>query len=191
MSNAPYMLQGRALGLPHGQRRVDRQMLAEGLTCAIKGCHMGDHGRGDRQALRRLARRPGCLRGRESARAEAPPSRPVRSTARSSPSKYRRRRGRRVRVDEGRVSARRDDGGEARGAEASLRKGRHRHRRQRVRASTTARRRWSIATEEKAKSSARKPLARILVVLHDRRRSEDHGHGTGRSDAQGAASAPG
>src|SRR3989441_5463164 len=41
MSNAPYLLKGARWGYRMGDGEVIDEMLAEGLTCAIEGCHMG------------------------------------------------------------------------------------------------------------------------------------------------------
>jgi acetyl-CoA C-acetyltransferase len=41
MSNAPYILKGARWGYRMGHAEVLDTMLAEGLTCAIQGCHMG------------------------------------------------------------------------------------------------------------------------------------------------------
>src|SRR5919112_2010903 len=41
MSNAPYILRGARWGYRMGHGEVVDSMLAEGLTCAIQGCHMG------------------------------------------------------------------------------------------------------------------------------------------------------
>jgi acetyl-CoA C-acetyltransferase len=41
MSNAPYILKGARWGYRMGHGEVVDSMLAEGLTCAIQGCHMG------------------------------------------------------------------------------------------------------------------------------------------------------
>jgi acetyl-CoA C-acetyltransferase len=41
MSNAPYLLKGARWGYRMGHADVVDSMLAEGLTCAITGCHMG------------------------------------------------------------------------------------------------------------------------------------------------------
>ena len=41
MSNAPYLLPGARWGYRMGNGPIVDSMLAEGLTCAIKGCHMG------------------------------------------------------------------------------------------------------------------------------------------------------
>ena len=41
MSNAPYLLPGARWGYRMGHANVVDSMLADGLTCAIKGCHMG------------------------------------------------------------------------------------------------------------------------------------------------------
>jgi acetyl-CoA C-acetyltransferase len=41
MSNAPYLLRGARWGLRMGHGEVIDSMIAEGLTCAIEGCHMG------------------------------------------------------------------------------------------------------------------------------------------------------
>jgi acetyl-CoA C-acetyltransferase len=41
MSNAPYVLKGARWGYRMGHAEVVDSMLAEGLTCAIGGCHMG------------------------------------------------------------------------------------------------------------------------------------------------------
>ncbi len=42
MSNAPYLLEGARWGYRMGNGEVIDTMLQEGLTCAIKGCHMGN-----------------------------------------------------------------------------------------------------------------------------------------------------
>jgi acetyl-CoA C-acetyltransferase len=41
MSNAPFLLPGARWGYRMGQAQVVDSMIAEGLTCAIEGCHMG------------------------------------------------------------------------------------------------------------------------------------------------------
>src|SRR4029450_3985223 len=41
MSNAPYLLKGARWGYRMGHGEVSDSMLAEGLSCAIEGCHMG------------------------------------------------------------------------------------------------------------------------------------------------------
>ncbi|HMD36762.1 MAG TPA: beta-ketoacyl synthase N-terminal-like domain-containing protein, partial [Vicinamibacterales bacterium] len=41
MSNAPYLLDGARWGYRMGNAEAIDSMLAEGLTCAIKSCHMG------------------------------------------------------------------------------------------------------------------------------------------------------
>lgn len=41
MSNAPYLLKGARWGYRMGAAEVVDSMLQEGLTCAIEGCHMG------------------------------------------------------------------------------------------------------------------------------------------------------
>jgi acetyl-CoA C-acetyltransferase len=41
MSNAPYLLKGARWGYRMGNAEAVDSMLHEGLTCAIKGCHMG------------------------------------------------------------------------------------------------------------------------------------------------------
>ena len=42
MSNAPFLLKGARWGYRMGNAEVIDSMLAEGLTCAIHGCHMGN-----------------------------------------------------------------------------------------------------------------------------------------------------
>ena len=42
MSNAPYIMNGARWGYRMGNAELVDSMLAEGLTCAIKGCHMGN-----------------------------------------------------------------------------------------------------------------------------------------------------
>jgi acetyl-CoA C-acetyltransferase len=42
MSNAPYLLKGARWGYRMGHGEVLDSMIAEGLTCAIEGCHMGN-----------------------------------------------------------------------------------------------------------------------------------------------------
>jgi acetyl-CoA C-acetyltransferase len=41
MSNAPFLMKGARWGYRMGNAELVDSMLAEGLTCAIKGCHMG------------------------------------------------------------------------------------------------------------------------------------------------------
>ena len=41
MSNAPFIMRGARWGYRMGNAEIIDSMLAEGLTCAIKGCHMG------------------------------------------------------------------------------------------------------------------------------------------------------
>jgi acetyl-CoA C-acetyltransferase len=41
MSSAPYLLKGARWGYRMGNAEVSDSILAEGLTCAIEGCHMG------------------------------------------------------------------------------------------------------------------------------------------------------
>ena len=41
MSNAPYVLKGARWGYRMGHGEIVDTMLAEGLTCALEGCHMG------------------------------------------------------------------------------------------------------------------------------------------------------
>ena len=53
MSNAPYLLKGARWGYRMGHAEVVDSMLAEGLTCAIEGCHMGITAEDDRRAIRR------------------------------------------------------------------------------------------------------------------------------------------
>jgi acetyl-CoA C-acetyltransferase len=42
MSNAPFIMKGARWGYRMGNAEIVDSMLAEGLTCAIKGCHMGN-----------------------------------------------------------------------------------------------------------------------------------------------------
>lgn len=42
MSNAPYLMKGARWGYRMGNAELVDSMLQEGLTCAIKGCHMGN-----------------------------------------------------------------------------------------------------------------------------------------------------
>ena len=42
MSNAPYIMRGARWGYRMGNGELIDSLLAEGLTCAIKGCHMGN-----------------------------------------------------------------------------------------------------------------------------------------------------
>ena len=42
MSNAPFIMKGARWGYRMGKAEIVDSMLAEGLTCAIKGCHMGN-----------------------------------------------------------------------------------------------------------------------------------------------------
>jgi acetyl-CoA C-acetyltransferase len=41
MSNAPYLMKGARWGYRMGNAEIVDSMLSEGLTCSIKGCHMG------------------------------------------------------------------------------------------------------------------------------------------------------
>ena len=42
MSNAPYIMRGARWGYRMGNGELIDSLLAEGLTCSIKGCHMGN-----------------------------------------------------------------------------------------------------------------------------------------------------
>src|SRR5688500_15876069 len=42
MSNAPYIMRGARWGYRMGNGELIDTLLAEGLTCSIKGCHMGN-----------------------------------------------------------------------------------------------------------------------------------------------------
>ena len=42
MTNAPFIMKGARWGYRMGHAEIVDSMLAEGLTCAIKGCHMGN-----------------------------------------------------------------------------------------------------------------------------------------------------
>jgi acetyl-CoA C-acetyltransferase len=42
MSNAPFLMKGARWGYRMGNADIVDSMIAEGLTCAIKGCHMGN-----------------------------------------------------------------------------------------------------------------------------------------------------
>ena len=67
MSSAPYFLKGARWGYRMGHAEVSDSVLAEGLTCAIEGCHMGMTAENDRRTVRRLARGSGRVRRREPA----------------------------------------------------------------------------------------------------------------------------
>jgi len=60
MSNAPYVLKGARWGYRMGHAEVIDTMIAEGLTCAIKGCHMG-------VTAEEVARRYGVSRAHQDA----------------------------------------------------------------------------------------------------------------------------
>ena len=159
MSNAPYLLEGRALGLPHGQRRGDR--LDAGRRADVRDQRLphGHHGRGNRQRAT-TSRAP--TRTRSPPRASAARARPCTSgafTAEIVPVDGAAEEGRPGARRHRRVSAAGHDGREAGGAEAGVQEGRHGHGRQRVghqrrrrrarrrrrrdrRASSSARRRW-------------------------------------------------
>jgi acetyl-CoA C-acetyltransferase len=60
MSNAPYLLKGARWGYRMGNAEAVDSMLAEGLTCAIKSCHMG-------MTAEEVAARYGVSRGDQDA----------------------------------------------------------------------------------------------------------------------------
>ena len=88
MSNAPYLLEGRALGLSDGSRRGDRFDAARRADLRHQRLPHGHHrGRG-RDPLRRVARRSGRVRRREPAprrrrRSQTAASRPKSCRSRS------------------------------------------------------------------------------------------------------------
>lgn len=60
MSNAPFLLKGARWGYRMGNADVVDSMLQEGLTCAIKGCHMGN-------TAEEIVKRYGIARGDQDA----------------------------------------------------------------------------------------------------------------------------
>ena len=177
MSNAPFLLKGARWGYRMGDAEVIDSMLQEGLTCAIEGCHMG-------MTAEEVSRRYGVSRADQDAfaaesqrRAEAAVSSGV-FDREIVPVEVPQRKGPPLRVtrDEypragttaeklgalNRQRSRRTDG-----------HGRQclRHQRWRGRAG---------GRDGGKGERARTQTARAHPgVLHDRRRPEDHGHGTG------------
>ena len=188
MSNAPYLLEGRTLGLPRWAtpRSID-SMLHEGLTCAIESCHMGITAEEIASALQRVARRSGCVCRREPAVAPSVRSPKDDSRTRSFRSRFRRRRAIRCGRRHRRISACRHDRREARGAEAGVQEGRHRSPPATRRASTTAprARRGRDAERRRSELGAQAARAHPRHAV-DRRRSQDHGHRTRAGRPQGA-----
>ena len=182
MSNAPYLLKGARWGYRMGNAEAVDSMLHEGLTCSINGCHMG-------MTAEEVAKRFGVSRADQDAFAAESQARAETAIASGVfdreivPVEVPQKKGAPRRGLARRVSARRDDGREAGGAASRLHEGRHGDGRQRV---GHQRRRRGAGGGDRARGptkNGRTPLATILLVLHDRRRSDDHGDGAGRGDA--------
>ena len=161
-------------------------MLAEGLTCAINGCHMGI-------TAEEIVRRYGVSRADQDAFRRREPARAgaaiddgrVRQT-RSSPVEVPQRKGAAVRVDKdeyprpGTTAEKLAALKPAFTKDGTVTAGN-------ASASTTARPRW-WSRRTRRRASARHAAARTHpVVRTHRRRPDDHGHGTGAGDAQGRA----
>ena len=132
MSNAPYLLKGARWGYRMGNGEVDRLDAARGADVRDRPDAHGHHRRRGGDALQRVARGSGRVRRREPGARGARDCRRTlqgRDRAGAGPAAQRRSGPGRHR----RVSARGDDGGEARRAEAGVQEGRHGDRRQRVR----------------------------------------------------------
>ena len=191
MSNAPYLLEGRALGLSDGQRRSRSTRCCRRADVRDRRVPHGHHGRGDREPLRR---RRAPIRTRLPPRASSARRAGDRRTGVSRPRSCRspvpQKKGDPLRVDTDEYPRAGHDGREAGGAEAGVQEGRHGHGRQRVGHQRRRGRARGRRRGEKAKRIGTPPLARILSYVVDRRRSEDHGHGSGARRAKGRSSAP-
>ncbi len=84
MSNAPYLLKGARWGYRMGNAEVVDSMLHEGPDLRDQRLPHGHDRRGGRQAIRRVARRPGRVRRRRARRAPSRRSTRACSTRRSS-----------------------------------------------------------------------------------------------------------
>ena len=187
MSQRAVSAEGRALGLSDGQRRSDRLDAGRGPDLRDRALPHGHHRRGNRDALRHLARRSGRVRRRE----------PAPRRARRSRTAAFRRRDRRVSTSRRRRASRcvstRDEYPRAgttveklAALKPAFTEGRHRHRGQCV---GHQRRRRGARRHERtqaARSSGAQPLGADRLVRHRRRRSDDHGHRAGAGRAQGA-----
>ena len=162
MSNAPTccLACARACGMGHGE--VVDSMIHDGLWCAFEQCHMGQAGEFVAEQYKVESRGAGRLRrpkpseGRGGRRAGAIRGRNTAGVDPATQGRAGRRRPRRV--DPGR----RDRRG-ARQLAAGVQEGRIRHGRQRARASTTARPRWSLTAEARARSLGLAPIARVVA----------------------------
>ena len=184
MSNAPYLLKGARWGYRMGHAEVVDSMLAEGLTCAIEGCHMGITAEEVAARYGIAARGSGRVRRREPAprRAGDARRRVRRRDRRRSRSRRRRATASRVDTDEyprpgttveklaALKPAFKKDGTVTAGNASGINDG----------AAALV-----VATERVGmRSTAPTPLARILALRDRRRRAEDHGHGAGAGRAQ-------
>ena len=108
-------------------------MLAEGLTCAINGCHMGITAE---EVARALQRRRAPIRTRSPPRASGAPARAIAGRALRRRDRRRstmpQKKGDPLRVDTDEYPRAGHDRREAGGAEAGVQEGRHGHGRQRV-----------------------------------------------------------
>ena len=178
--------EGRALGLPHGQRRSDRLDAARRADLRDRDVPHGHHGRGSGRAATTCR---GRIRTRLPPRASSAP-------CARSPKGVSRRRSSRCPVPQKKGESDRSwtrtsipvagtTAREARRAEAGVQEGRHGDRRQRV--GHQRRRRGAVVmTTAEGAGDRREAAGAHPVVRLDRRRSEDHGHRAGPGRPQGA-----
>ena len=188
MSNAPYLLKGARWGYRMGHAEVSDSILAEGLTCAIEGCHMG-------MTAETIVERFGISRADQDAFAAESQRRAEEaitggnSRTRSFPSRSRRkgradvfdtdehpRRGTTIEKLAALKPAFKKDGSVTAGNASGINDG--------AAAVVVDQRRARPAARTNAAGAGR-------LVRVDRYRSRDHGDGTGERSPQSARSAPG
>ena len=186
MSNAPYLLQGRAVGLPHGQRGSHRLDAERRPDLRDQLVPHGDHRRGSRAAAT-TCRAP--IRTRSRPRASVAPR-----AAHQDGIIQGRNRSRRRSAEERRSDARRhrripaagDDGRKARGAQAGLHEGRLGDGRQCVGHQRRRRGARRHGRRETARKRGAMPLARSPGVRRRPASIRGHGHRPGSGRPKGA-----
>ena len=132
MSQRAVSAEGRALGLPHGQRRSLRHDGRRRADLRHRALPHGHYGRGDCGRYGISRSRSGRVRGREPAARRSRRFDAGRFDAEIVPVAIPQKKGDPIRVRARRISARRHDRREAGRAQAGVPEGRHRHRRQRI-----------------------------------------------------------
>ncbi len=180
MSRAPFLVPGARWGYRLGPWRAGRLDPERRPDLRDRVVPHGQHGRGDRAALRHLARGAGRVRRREPGPRRCGDRPRGSSRPRSCRSRRLTRKGHGDRVAATSTRGRAPRVETLARAAAGVRQERHGHRRQRVRASTTARRRVVVTTAERARRARRRAArAGARRTPSTGVEPDGHGHGTG------------